>query len=100
MNFENSVQFIIIQGAPAKVTMDCKTIMFPWKQSVVYSFGKHFYIWFNYTCMTTDGIWTGDRNYCSITDRNYNSLNDLHTLQITVTAAHIKSSMSSLVLSW
>jgi hypothetical protein len=35
-----------------------------------------------------------------ITTSNYNSLTGLHTLQIPVTAAHKKSSMSSLVVSW
>jgi hypothetical protein len=35
-----------------------------------------------------------------VTTSNYNSLTGLHPLKITLTAAHIKFSMSSLVVSW
>jgi hypothetical protein len=36
----------------------------------------------------------------NITTNNYYSLTELHTLKITVTTAHIKSSQSSLVVAW
>jgi hypothetical protein len=52
--------------------------------------------------VTIDGVWIGDLIYWPLirTARNYcNSLTHLHTLKITVTAAHIKSCMSSLVVS-
>jgi hypothetical protein len=35
-----------------------------------------------------------------VTTNKYNSFTGLHPLKITVTAGHIKSSMSSLVVSW
>jgi hypothetical protein len=35
-----------------------------------------------------------------VTISNYNSITGLHTLEITVTAAHRKSSVSSLVIFW
>jgi hypothetical protein len=35
-----------------------------------------------------------------VTTSNYNSLMELHTLNITITTEHIKSSQSSLVISW
>jgi hypothetical protein len=35
-----------------------------------------------------------------VTTSNFNSLTGLHTLKITVTAAHMKASMSSLFVSW
>jgi hypothetical protein len=35
-----------------------------------------------------------------VTTSNYNSRNELHTPKITPTTAHIKSSLSSLVVSW
>jgi hypothetical protein len=52
-----------------------------------------------------DGVWSGDWIYRPlitqlVTTSNYNSLNGLHILKITVTEAHIKSSTSSLVVSW
>jgi hypothetical protein len=47
--------------------------------------------------VTIDGIWIGNWIYWPLTDHNYNykSLTGLHTLKITVTAAHIKSSVFS-----
>jgi hypothetical protein len=42
--------------------------------------------------------------YCTlvqlITTNNYGSLTELHTQKITVTTAHIKSSLSSVVVDW
>jgi hypothetical protein len=48
--------------------------------------------------VTRDGVWIGNWIYWTltlITTNNYNSLTELHTPNITVTTAHIKSSQSS-----
>jgi hypothetical protein len=50
-----------------------------------------------------DGVWIGNWIYWAltlVTTNSYNSLSELHTPKITVTAAHIKSSQSSLAVAW
>jgi hypothetical protein len=41
--------------------------------------------------VTIDGVWLSNRIYWTLTERNYDSLTELHTPQITVTTPHIKS---------
>jgi hypothetical protein len=51
--------------------------------------------------VTRDGVWIGNRiigHLQNVTTNNYDSLTELHTPQITVTTAHIKSSQSSLAV--
>jgi hypothetical protein len=53
--------------------------------------------------VTIDGVWTGTCIYWTLTlvnTNNYGSLTELHTAKITVTAAHIESSQSSLAVAW
>jgi hypothetical protein len=51
--------------------------------------------------VTFDGIWIGFIDYLWIvTTRNRNSPKELHTPNITVTTAHVKSSLHSLTFNW
>jgi hypothetical protein len=50
--------------------------------------------------VTVDGGFTEHLHTQLITASNYNSLTGLHTVEITVIGAHVKSSVSSLVISW
>jgi hypothetical protein len=54
--------------------------------------------------VTVEGVKIGNRIYWTlkqlITTNNYDSVTELHSPQITVTATHIKSSRSSLVVAW
>jgi hypothetical protein len=61
----------------------------------------HSYLWPSYCHVYEIGLanWIIDL-LKMVTTSNYNSLTGLHTLKITVTAADIKSSISSLVVSW
>jgi hypothetical protein len=68
---------------------------------LILNIGFVFYcIILSYVRVTVDGVWIGvcviEHLYIRlVTKSNTNSLTGLHTLKITVTAAHIKSSMSS-----
>jgi hypothetical protein len=52
--------------------------------------------------VTIDRVWIGNRIYWTqnVTTNNYDSLTELHTPEITVTAAHMKSFQSSLAVAW
>jgi hypothetical protein len=55
-------------------------------------------------CVTVDGVRIGNRIYWTliqlVTTINYDSLTELHTPKIVVTAAYINSSQSSLAFAW
>jgi hypothetical protein len=58
-----------------------------------------------FTCLsvTRDEVWIGNRIYWTLTlvaTNNCDRLTELHTPNITVTTAHIKSSQSSLTVAW
>jgi hypothetical protein len=46
------------------------------------------------------GLVIGFLEHLNVTTNNYDSLTELHTPKITVTTAHIKSSLSSLAVAW
>jgi hypothetical protein len=53
--------------------------------------------------VTGDEVWIGNWIYWTftlVTTNSYDSLTELHTTKITVTTAHIKSSQSSLAVTW
>jgi hypothetical protein len=58
------------------------------------------YILLRVKSVTLDGFWIGYSNTRLVTTRNYNGLTELHTPNITVTTAHIKSSLCSLDVFW
>lgn len=61
--------------------MDCNEA---YKSKSNVSYQKYCYV----ICVTTDEVWTGNWNYWTLTDYNYDNLAELETPKVTVTAAN------------